>query len=119
MIKSGQLRDRVTVQTRDAGTDALGGPMTTWSDYSTAPGRVQHVGGGKVFAGYQFTPETTHHVTMRWIDGVDSNMRLLVHSEAGQTLYLEIMFINYSERRQDDEMTLVCKERTDWVPATD
>ena len=44
-MKAGQLRHRVTLQTLTAGQDAIGQPVTTWTDTAVLWGDVRYLSG--------------------------------------------------------------------------
>ena len=115
-LRAGDMRHSVQIQERGPGYTTEGAPVNEWVTWATVNARIVQIGGGKMYAGMQFAPETTHHVAIYWLDGVtNANMRIV--TDDGR--YLEIMIVNYSERRLENFVGLECKERMDWVPATD
>jgi SPP1 family predicted phage head-tail adaptor len=106
-IKAGQLRNRVTIQAPSTARDGMGQPSKTFTDWQTVWARIVSMGGAEQFKGQQYSPEVTHQVTMRWLDGVTPMHRLT--TEDGKLL--DILYVNYGERRIDDTLILICKER--------
>lgn len=106
-IPAGKLRNLVTIQQRVAGQDAGGEPLNQWTAWQQAWARIVSVSGMEQFRGIQFSPETTHQVFMRWLDGITPMHRIL--TDEGKIL--DILAVNYAERRMDDQVILTCKER--------
>lgn len=104
---AGKLRSRISIQARDAGQDDTGQPSTTWSEWQAVWARVVSVSGTENFKGQQYSPEVTHVVTVRWLDGINPLHRIV--ADTGQIL--DIISVNYGERPMDDIITITCKER--------
>ena len=105
-IQHGKLRRRISIQNRDAGQDAAGQPLTTWTEWVNVHARIVSAAGAETFRGMQFNPEITQVVTILWLDGVNPLQRIV--TDQGQIL--DIINVNYGERRQDGVM-ITCKER--------
>jgi len=117
---AGKLRTRITIQERQTGQDNAGQPTTSWNDLTQTWARVQSVKGSEDFKGQQLSPEVDYRVTTRRMPaGITLNPRhrIVFTDDDGTTQrYLEILFVNSSERAIDDMLMVQCKERIDWTP---
>jgi head-tail adaptor len=104
---AGQRRNLIQILQRSAGQDAAGQPLQTWTTFATEYARIVSHGGSELFKAQQFNPEVTHLVYMPWIDGlVPTTMAILTPDG----IYLDILYVNYGERRLDDTV-ITCKQR--------
>ena len=106
-IQAGKLRDSITLQQRDAGQDGGGQPASTWTVWQTVWARVVSVRGSEELRNQQFSAEVTHVVTIRWLDGVTPMHRIVT----GDGKILDILSVNYGERRLDDTVMITTRER--------
>lgn len=66
-MRAGQLRRRVTIQTRDSGKDSFGQQVTTWTTLlASVPADVQPMSGREMVAAAAVNSEVTHLVTVRF-----------------------------------------------------
>jgi len=74
MIRSGQLRDRVTITYDSSNTND---PDPTYSTlYSNEPAKITEVGGSETFRGRQLEAHVTAVIEMRYRSDVTSEMRI-------------------------------------------
>lgn len=75
MISAGQLNQRVTLQQRDAGSDALGQPLTTWTDVATVAADVRMPSGLETIRAGADVSILKTSIRIRWRVGVNAGMR--------------------------------------------
>lgn len=76
-LKSGDLDQRVTLQSRSVVKDAMGQDTITWVPEATVWAQVQAVRGREFFAAAQVQQEQTIKVRIRWRTGVSPTWRLV------------------------------------------
>lgn len=64
-ISAGDLRERITLQTRTAGQDALGAALNTWADAFTVWAKADPLGSSESFAAGQMQAQATVKFTIR------------------------------------------------------
>ena len=104
MLRTGRLRELVTIQQNTPTRDGHGQPVESWSAFTTWRCEIAPVRGREYFASQQFAAETTHKLTGHWISGVLPTMRL-VHGS--RTFRIEAV-INVGERNR--VLELMCIE---------
>jgi SPP1 family predicted phage head-tail adaptor len=97
----GKLKERVTLQRRAVGTDAMGQASGAWTDVATVWALVLPLRGREFFAAAQVQQELSIKVTMRYRADVEPTMRLMWQGKphditgvvqlAGQRDWLEVM----------------------------
>lgn len=76
-IRAGKLRHRVQLLSITPTQDKSGGiDETATSIFATVWGSVETLSGREIFQGQQITAEVTHRVTIRWREGVGSDMNV-------------------------------------------
>ena len=65
-MRSGDLRHRVTIQSRSTSQDSFGQELTTWSDVATVWAAVVPLTGRELLAAAAINAELTHTVTIRY-----------------------------------------------------
>lgn len=103
---TGQLRERVTLQTRgNAPLSAQGDPTYIWADVATGLfARVQPMKAGEATVAERLESDAGYEVTIRWRTGVSNGMRF-----AWRSRFLSIEGIeNRDERRMF--LTLICRD---------
>lgn len=93
-IDAGMLRSRVTIQQRSAGTDAIGQPLTTWTDLATVWADIRTTSGlsslrAERVVADQMTSEAAYSVRIRWRADVTASMRV-VETSGGVTRYFDV-----------------------------
>ena len=81
-LNAGDLNQRITLQSKAAGVDALGQDSTTWSDVATVWAQAQPIRGREYFAAGQTQSEVSVRFRIRYRSGIDSTMRVLWNSQA-------------------------------------
>ncbi len=76
-MQAGNLDQRITLQARAAGQDAVGQSHATWLDVATVWAQVHAVRGREFFAAAQTQQEQTVKVRIRYRPGVTTDMRLV------------------------------------------
>ena len=82
-MQAGLLRQRVTLQQRSTGEDALGQQTLVWTDVATFSAHVEQLSGRELMTANAEHAEDTARVTIRYRAGVVEKMRLLF----GATIY--------------------------------
>jgi len=76
MIRPGEMRERVTIQTPTQVNNALGEATFTWADSQTIWASVNGVSSREALADGQQETRITHRVRMRYVDGLKHTDRL-------------------------------------------
>lgn len=76
-IRAGDLRERITIQARAAGADALGQESGAWADVATVFARAEPLTGREFFAAGQLQGELSVKFTIRHRTDVAETMRVL------------------------------------------
>jgi SPP1 family predicted phage head-tail adaptor len=66
VVRSGNLRRRLTFQTRQTTQDALGQQSTTWTDAFTVWGEIDALTGRELIAAQSVQSSVTHTITVRY-----------------------------------------------------
>jgi SPP1 family predicted phage head-tail adaptor len=106
-MQAGKLRHRLTIQ-QDSGTtqDASGQTTSNWTEYKTVWADIQPVSGLERNRANQMQAETSHLISIRYLDGVTTKMRGLFQSDR----YFEFLSVlNVGER--NIELQIQAKER--------
>lgn len=74
---AGALEQRITIQQRVAGVNALGQAVQSWADYAVVWAAVDPLRGREFFAAGQTQSEVTTRFTIRWRQGITSTMRVV------------------------------------------
>ena len=106
MIRPGDLRERVTVQVASGTTNALGETVLAWSDSSAVWASVEGVSAREALAAGQSDVTLTHKVRLRYLSGLDQNMRF---SWRGRTLEI----VSLLEHGNRSEHEAICQENRD------
>jgi SPP1 family predicted phage head-tail adaptor len=104
MVEAGRLRHRITFQEATETYNDVGEPVTTWANVKTVWAEVKPIKGQEYWASQQVNAEVTHRVTVRYMDGLDSLMRI----KFGDRYFSIEPPINPDER--DIELQMLCKE---------
>jgi SPP1 family predicted phage head-tail adaptor len=65
-MRAGDLRHRITFQTRSTGQDAIGGQALPWSDVTTVWADVSPLSGREIMAAQAIQSELTHMISVRY-----------------------------------------------------
>lgn len=76
-VRSGDMRHRITLQTRSATQSADGEQLLAWSDFATRWASIQRATGKEVFAAAQVNGRIPTVFRIRYLAGLSSAMRLV------------------------------------------
>ena len=92
-ITAGMLDQRLTLQSRAAGTDVLGNPSGAWATVTTVWGRARPLRSRELFAAGQVQNVSDVEFTVRWRDDIASTWRVLwrgvPHDITGQPIDID------------------------------
>lgn len=103
-MKSGELRQRVTIQYKSVIHDSFGEEVITWVDLDTVWGRVSPLLGREFLAGKQLEAEINIKINIRYRSGIGPEMRATYGSHT-----CDILSVAHVEERKR-ELVLMCKE---------
>ena len=104
IIRSGQMRERVDIQTLTDTQDAQGGRSETWTVFRTVWAAIRPLRGREFLAAQQEQARVTHEIKLRWFSGITPKMRIM----QGTREFRIDAVINVDERNQ--LMSLMCEE---------
>jgi len=104
MIRAGELRNLVTIQTPTV-TVTNGDPATTWATFSQVWAKVEPLSTGEQQRAAMVEAQLSHRITIRYLSGVLPTMRILWGT---RIFYLVGPPRNVEER--NEMLELVCKE---------
>jgi len=102
-MRSGKLRNRITIQKPDDAASGWGG-ATTYSTYATVWASIKPITGKETLALRQDVGEVTHLVTCRYLANVTPSMRI-----SFQGKYYDILFVKDIDTRHH-ELQMEVKE---------
>lgn len=105
MIRPGEMRERVTVQSPTRATNSLGETTLTWADGNTIWASVEGVSAKEALAYGQQEVTVTHRLRFRYISTLTQQDRF---SWRGRTLNI-VSLLEYGNR---SEHVAVCEEQT-------
>jgi len=103
MIRAGELRERVTVQTPAESRNPLGETVLDWTDFAEVWASVEGASVRESLLFGQQDIAVTHRVVMRYLDGLTAKMRIVWRSRV-----LEIVSLLEHDNRSRHE--LICQE---------
>lgn len=105
-MRAGQLRHRVTLQSKSVTRDAMGGETITWNDTVTnVPAAIEPLQGRERFLAQQIQPELSVRIRIRYRADVQADWRV----KYGTRIFaIESPPINPEFR--DRELHLICSE---------
>ena len=101
-MQAGSLRDRITIQRRQAG-GALGQPSKTWEVVDQAWANIRFASGSEAIRSGQPASEAKCSIRIRWRTGITADMRVV----SGGVIYEIEAVLPDGQRRQ--YVDLVCK----------
>lgn len=104
-MRAGELRHRLTIQSRSVTRDETGQELESWSDVATVWGSIEPLSGREAVQEQAIHSETTHKVVLRHRD-ISMEDRLVFGSRRFHVLSV----LNTGER--NIETVLLCRERT-------
>ncbi len=76
-MEIGDLRHRITLQKKATSINENGFEVETWEDERTVWAKVTNLHGGEYFTAAAVQTENTVKFTIRYLEGVDTTMRIL------------------------------------------
>lgn len=113
-MRAGDLRRRITIQSRDMTQDAAGQQALTWTDYlAGVPCDIQPLIGRELFAAQAAQSEATHTLILRYTDLLADPIKVAgmraVYVNAGITRYFNLTAsLDVDERNR--QITVVASE---------
>jgi len=103
-MNPGDLRHRVTIQSRHEQSDGMGGFTAAWETFAEAWAGIWPVSAKEVINNGQLAGQISHRVRIRYVEGVTSAMRILF----GARVFNVLSVINPNEG--NELLDLVCME---------
>lgn len=103
MIRPGELRERVTIQTSTQVNNSLGEATFTWADFRTIWASVNGVSSREALADGQQESRITHRLRFRYVNGLKHTDRFIWRNRTLQIVSL----LEYENR---SEHVAVCEE---------
>jgi len=108
-MRAGDLRRRVTLQSRSTTQDAYGGQVNTWSDLVVMWADIAALTGRELEAAKAVQTEVTHHVTVRYQSIFADPKAVAAMRIVYNNRYFNIhACLNVDERNR--EINLLCSE---------
>lgn len=104
MIPSGELDQRVTLQTATVTRDAVGGPVETWADTITVWASVRPLTAKQIARAAQVSADVRKAVTIRYRSGITAAMRV----KFSDATTAKVHWIE--EYRRDGKLVLVVED---------
>jgi len=76
IVKIAELDKRITIEQNSRISDGQGGYLESWTTFATVWAKVKPVNQKERYFSQQIQPVTTHKITIRKLDGVNSQMRI-------------------------------------------
>ncbi|MCG8004696.1 MAG: phage head closure protein [Candidatus Thiodiazotropha lotti] len=105
------MRHRVTIQSHTTTKSSSGQPVKLWSDVASVRARVTSISGREYYQADQVNSETNKKVMIRFLDGLDTSMRVLHDRKV-----YEIKAISNQENRRKPTM-LMCAYKGELIEA--
>ena len=109
LLSIGKLRHRITIQTYTASKNSFGEEIKLWTDYARVSASIEPLSGKELFTAQQLHAETTTQIIIRYLEGMNTSMRILF----GTKVY-DILHISNKEER-NIAVYLLCKENGEVV----
>lgn len=103
MIRPGDLRERVVIQSPTESRNSLGETILDWSEYKTRWASVEGMSVREVLMNGKQEVSVTHRIRMRYVDGLKQTMRI---SWRGRILEI----VSLLEHNNRSEHELICSE---------
>jgi SPP1 family predicted phage head-tail adaptor len=116
-MRAGELKDRVSIQTRTETSDGHDGIVETWAssreDLKRRPAAVEQLTGRDLYSAQQIDPRLSHRVRLRYwgsylTDLVGGRARLVYHDRGTDRLFEIVGSPQETVRRR--ELTSMCRE---------
>lgn len=106
MIKTGELFQRLEVQSATSTRDAMGQPIVSWTTSSTRWASVKSLNSREAYYSKTVNPTVTHKIRMRYFLGLTQRDRL----KEGARIYDISGIINVDERNVSYEIDAIERE---------
>jgi len=103
-MRAGDLRNRVTIQSKAVVQNSFGEEDITWTELATVWAAVEPLRGREFLDGRMVTAEITTRIRIRQRDGISPEMRVVF----GAKIYDIIAVVHVEERER--EIHLMCQE---------
>jgi len=103
-MRSGNLKHKITIQEIISMKNTLGEPTQDWYTFMNAWARIVPIRANEYRAAQGLVEKITHTVTIRYTDGIESDMRILYGSRVFEIK--GILDFNEEHKRLD----LMCEE---------
>ncbi len=104
-MRAGRLNTKIIIESVARSVDSVGDTTDIWSTYATVWAEVRPQSGNEFFKAREVNSELTHVITMRWIDGITTKMRI---NNGGA--YYDILSV-FDPTTRKREMRLYCREQ--------
>ena len=75
-VEIGEMRNRIIIQSQTRTADSMGGFTVAWAEFKTVWAKVEPMSASQVFWARHLEHRVTHRITMRYLAGVTSDMRI-------------------------------------------
>lgn len=103
-MRSGRLRERISIEVRDETLSESGTPNGGWVEFASRRAAVREVGGKEGFEEGQSVARQTHEVRVRHLADVTRDMRVVWR---GRALYI----VGFTVDEKLREIVMACEER--------
>lgn len=103
-MRAGDLRNRITIQSKTVVQNTFGEEVITWIDFATVWAAIEPLRGREFLDAEMSTSEITTKIIIRQRDGISPEMRVL----HGSTIYNIRAVIPVETRKR--EIQLMCQE---------
>lgn len=104
-MKTGRLRDRLTIQTYTVSLNTYGETVKTWTTFATVYSEIRPVSGREYLQSDKVQAEISHVITIRFLAGVLPKMRA-----TDGTRIFEIV-ASLPDRKNKTMLQLMCNEK--------
>ena len=106
-MKIGKLRHRIAIEQVAEIQDSDGSVIETWSAFADVQASIEPISGREYFAAQITQADVTHRISLRFIAGIITKMRV----KHGSRIFDILSVINVNERNR--ELQLMCRESID------
>lgn len=104
-MRAGRLNTKITIESKTETIDSVGDPVNTWATYAEAWAEVRTQSGKEFIRARELHSELTHVLTLRWISGVTTDMRV-----NNNGAYYNILSV-FDPTTRKRELRLYCNEQ--------
>ena len=110
-MRAGDLRHKITIQTRTEVSDGMGGYTETWADTYGAWAAVWPIRGPERLNYMQLESQISHRIRIRYRNGITRKHRIIFHDVDGNRTFNIKEIINPDER--NISLELLCTEEVE------